>query len=48
MGASTVGIVGLLSADFLKLVVISFVIACPVSWYVMYKWLSGFADPWRV
>ncbi len=43
MGASVVNIVNLLSKDFLKLVIISFVIASPIAWYFMHKWLSGFA-----
>ena len=43
MGASVVNIVGLLSKDFIKLVFISFVIAAPLSWYFMYKWLQEFA-----
>jgi putative ABC transport system permease protein len=43
MGASVSGIVGLLSKDFLKLVLISFVIAAPVAWYFMHSWLKDFA-----
>ena len=43
MGASVRGIVGLLSADFLKLVVVAFVISVPLSWYLMDKWLRNFA-----
>jgi putative ABC transport system permease protein len=43
LGASTSGIVNLLSADFMKLVLISFFIAAPVAWYFMYKWLQDFA-----
>jgi putative ABC transport system permease protein len=43
LGASVQGIVQLLSKDFLKLVLISFVIAVPVSWYFMNKWLQDFA-----
>ena len=43
MGASVTGIVNLLSKDFLKLVIISFVVAAPVSWYFMHRWLEGFA-----
>jgi len=43
MGASVSGIVGLLSADFLKLVVVAFVISVPLSWYLMDKWLRDFA-----
>jgi putative ABC transport system permease protein len=36
-------IVGLLSKDFLKLVAIAVVIASPLAWYVMNKWLQSFA-----
>ncbi|SEW53971.1 ABC transporter permease [Chitinophaga arvensicola] len=43
MGASVADIVNLLSKDFLKLVLISFVIATPVAWYFMHKWLEVFA-----
>jgi putative ABC transport system permease protein len=42
LGASVNGIVRLLSKDFLRLVLISFVIATPVAWYFMYKWLQDF------
>ena len=44
LGATTVGIVGLLSKDFLKLVIVSLVIAAPISWYFMDKWLADFAN----
>jgi putative ABC transport system permease protein len=43
LGASVSGIVGLLSIDFLKLVIISFIIATPIAWYGMGKWLQAFA-----
>lgn len=43
LGASVAGIVGLLSKDFLKLVVMAFVLASPVAWYIMKQWLQGFA-----
>ncbi|MBS1596931.1 MAG: ABC transporter permease [Bacteroidetes bacterium] len=43
IGSSTSGIVNLLSKDFLKLVLISFFIAAPVSWYFMHRWLQDFA-----
>jgi putative ABC transport system permease protein len=43
LGASLAGIVGLLSKDFLKLVVIALVIASPLAWYFMHKWLQDFA-----
>jgi len=42
MGASVTGIVMLLSKEFGKLIVIAFVIATPLSWYLMDNWLSGF------
>lgn len=42
LGASVNGLVGLLSKDFVKLVVIAFVIAAPVAWYFMHKWLQDF------
>ncbi|MEJ7684816.1 MAG: FtsX-like permease family protein [Segetibacter sp.] len=43
LGASVSGIVNLLSIDFLKLVILSFAIAAPLAWYLMYKWLQDFA-----
>jgi putative ABC transport system permease protein len=43
LGASVTGIVELLSKDFLKLVLIAFLIAIPISWWAMNKWLQGFA-----
>jgi putative ABC transport system permease protein len=43
MGATVTSIVGLLSKDFVKIVLISFVVATPVSAWLMREWLSGFA-----
>ncbi len=43
LGASTGNVVGLLSKDFLKLVLIAVVIASPITWFVMNKWLQDFA-----
>ena len=43
MGASVKGIVLLLLGEFLKLVLIAVVIACPVAWYIMNYWLQNFA-----
>lgn len=43
MGASVTGIVALLSKEFIKLVLIAFVIAVPLGYYAMNKWLLGFA-----
>ena len=42
LGASVQGVVRLLSKDFLKLVAIAFVIAAPLSVWVMNRWLSDF------
>jgi len=43
LGASTAGIVTLLSKDLLKLVLIAFILAIPIAWYVMNQWLQDFA-----
>ncbi len=43
LGASEAGIVALLSKDFLKLVLVSFVVAFPVAWWASDKWLQSFA-----
>lgn len=43
LGASVTGIVALLSKDFLKLVTIAIVVAIPIAWYIMQKWLQDFA-----
>jgi putative ABC transport system permease protein len=43
LGASITNITALLSASFLKLVVIAFLLAVPVSWYFMNNWLQDFA-----
>ena len=43
LGASIPSIVALLSKDFLKLVLIAIVIASPVAWYAMNRWLQNFA-----
>jgi putative ABC transport system permease protein len=36
-------VVGLLSKDFLKLVLIASLIAVPIAWYMMQEWLKDFA-----
>jgi len=36
-------VVALLSADFLKLVLLSGIIALPAAWLIMSKWLQDFA-----
>jgi putative ABC transport system permease protein len=42
-GAKAIEVMFLLNKDFLKWVVIAFMIACPVAWYSMHKWLENFA-----
>lgn len=43
LGASVTTVVNLLSIDFMKLVIIAFLIASPISWLTMRSWLNGFA-----
>lgn len=43
LGASVSNIVGLLSKDFIKLVIIALFVAAPIGWYCMNKWLEDFA-----
>ncbi len=43
LGASVSNIIALLSKDFIKLVIFGFIIAIPIAWYAMNKWLSDFA-----
>jgi putative ABC transport system permease protein len=42
LGASTINLWGLLSRDFVVLVVLSLLIAIPVAYYSMYNWLQGY------
>jgi putative ABC transport system permease protein len=43
LGASVTGLVGLLSGEFLQLVVISCLVAFPLAWWAMHRWLADFA-----
>ena len=43
LGASVANIVALLSKDFIKLVILGFVISSPIAWYGMNQWLEDFA-----
>lgn len=43
MGATTFNLIRMLNMQYTKLVFIAFLMATPVSWYVMYKWLQVFA-----
>jgi putative ABC transport system permease protein len=42
-GATVSEIVFMLNKDFIKWVVFAFVIACPIAWYLMNRWLENFA-----
>jgi putative ABC transport system permease protein len=42
LGASVIGITSLLSKDFLKLVIISLLVATPIAWWAMYTWLKTY------
>jgi len=43
LGASVTGVVALLSKEFVRLVGIAFIIATPIAWLAMQKWLDAFA-----
>jgi putative ABC transport system permease protein len=43
LGASTTGIAILLSKEYTRLVLVALVIASPLAWYLMNKWLDNFA-----
>ncbi|HEX5167770.1 MAG TPA: FtsX-like permease family protein [Cyclobacteriaceae bacterium] len=51
-GASVSSILFLFSKEFIRLVVIAFLLAAPLSWFIMNKWLENFAYhidiPWSV
>jgi putative ABC transport system permease protein len=42
LGASAQNLTSLLSVDFLKLVIISCIIAAPLTWYFMHTWLQNY------
>jgi ABC-type antimicrobial peptide transport system permease subunit len=48
LGASVIGITTLLSKDFVKLVIISFLIAAPLAWWAMYNWLQDYTYRVRI
>lgn len=43
LGASVTSIIGLLAREFILLVLVAFVIASPITWFGMNKWLQDFA-----
>ncbi|HWB93620.1 MAG TPA: FtsX-like permease family protein, partial [Puia sp.] len=51
LGATVMNIITLLSRDFIKLVLVSVIIATPIAWWTMHSWLQDFAyhiplSPW--
>ena len=46
LGASVASIIQLMSSDFLKLVVLSLLVAFPLAWYAMQQWLENY--PYRI
>ena len=52
LGASLASIFGLLTGNFLRLVLIAFTIAAPIGWYIMIRWLQDYDNKvtitWRV
>jgi putative ABC transport system permease protein len=42
-GAKSIELVNMLNFQYAKCVIIAFIIACPITWYAMYKWLESFA-----
>jgi len=42
-GAKVAEVLGMLNKDFIKWIAIAFLIACPIAWYAIYKWLESFA-----
>ncbi|HLA64576.1 MAG TPA: FtsX-like permease family protein, partial [Rhodothermales bacterium] len=51
LGASVASLVALLSKDLARLVIVGFVVAAPVAWWLMNRWLTGYAyhvdlGPW--
>ena len=43
MGANVADIVGMISKDFIKLVLVAMLFAFPIAWWAIDKWLQGFA-----
>lgn len=43
LGANGVQIIGLLSKEFLQLILVAFLLATPVAWFLLSQWLENFA-----
>jgi len=43
LGATVAGLAGLLSVEFLKLILLSLLLAFPLAWLIMHKWLENYA-----
>jgi len=43
LGASVSQLIALLSKDFVRLIIIAFMIAAPLAWWATHEWLNGFA-----
>lgn len=41
-GASIINLLSMLNSDFIKWFAIAFIIACPIGWYAMHRWLQNF------
>ena len=42
-GAKVTEVMAMLNIDFLRWVIIAFIVALPIAWYIMNKWLENFA-----
>jgi putative ABC transport system permease protein len=42
LGANLVQVISMMSKEFVKIMILAFVLAVPVSWYMMTRWLEGF------
>jgi len=42
-GAQIIELLTMLNKDFIKWIALAFVIACPIAWFAMHKWLQNFA-----
>lgn len=44
LGASVISIIRLFSIDFVKLILLSLIIASPIAWWLMNKWLMDYSN----